>query len=341
MKRRNFMKLGAASATLLAAPAVLRAQSAVTLTVVHGSPNKHIISAGGVEPFMAKLTELVGDAVSYNYFPAGQLANLRGLMNAVQTGVADAVPVPIGYVSDQMPLNGVSTLPGLGSSARTNIDAYAKAIQTPELMGEFDAAGIVPIWNMGYPPYQLFSTAGPIRTLEEFQGRVIRSAGGSMNLAIEALGASPAEISASDIYVAMERGTVDTTFSAYASVKGYAVHELCNAGSRNGSFGTFTNVFSIRQEKWDTIPGDIQDAIMEAGAWTEQHVGDKMDSDDAVLAEEFTAAGVELYDFAAADLEQINGALGAVHDAWVERLMERGVPADTVLDTYRQITMQV
>lgn len=341
MQRRNFLKLGAAGAATLAAPTILRAQGAVTLTVVHGSPNKHVISAGGVEPFMGKLTELVGDAVSYNYFPAGQLSDLSGLMNAVQTGVADAVPVPIGYVSDQMPLNGVSTLPGLGSSARSNIDAYARAIATPELSAEFEAAGIVPVWNMGYPPYQLFSTAGPVRTLEGFQGRVIRSAGGSMNLAIQSLGASPAEIPASDIYVAMERGTVDTTFSAYSSVKGYAVHELCDAGSRNGSFGTFTNVFSIRQDKWDTIPADIQAAIMEAGAWTQQHVGDLMDSDNEVLGAEFEAAGVELYDFAPEELGRINGALESVQQDWVARLQDRGLPADVALANYRQISSEV
>ncbi|KZY47353.1 hypothetical protein A3731_08145 [Roseovarius sp. HI0049] len=340
MKRRELLKMSAAAGGLVAMPAVLRAASAVELTVVHGSPNKHVISAGGVEPWMNKLKDLVGDAVSYNYFPAGQLSNLKGLMNAVQTGVADAVPVPIGYVSDKMPLNGVSTLPGLGSSARTNIDTYAAAIQTPELMGEFDENGIVPIWNMAYPPYQLFSSKGAVRSLAEFEGRVIRSAGGSMNLAIESLGAAPAEISASDIYVAMERGTVNATLSAFSSVKGYGVQELCDAASTNGSFGTFTNVFSIRQEKWDTIPAEIQDAIMEAGKFTEQHVGDLMDSDTETLGQEFSELGMDLYEFPPEEQEKINGALESVHDSWVERLAGRGLPAEAALEKYRKAAKQ-
>ena len=335
MKRRSFLKTSAAGVGLLATPAILRAASAVELTVVHGSPNEHIISAGGVEPWMENLKGIVGDAVSYRYYPAGQLANLKGLLSAIQSGVADAVPIPVGYASDKMPLNGVSMLPGLGSSARTNIEAYAAALKTSELSREFEENGVVPIWNMAYPPYQIFSSAGPIDTFEGFDGRVIRSAGGSMNLAIQSLGASPAEIPASDIYVAMERGTVNATLSAFSSVKGYGVQELCDAASSNGSFGTFTNVFAIRQQKWDTIPADIQQAMIEAGSMVEKSVAERMDSETDSLAAEFTEAGMEIYEIPAEELAKINSALEAVHADWVSRLDARGLPAQSVLDAYR------
>lgn len=335
MKRRNFLKTGAATAGLLVTPAILRAAAAVELTVVHGSPNEHIISAGGVEPWMENLKELVGDAVSFRYYPAGQLANLKGLLNAVQSGVADAVPIPVGYASDTMPLNGVSMLPGLGSSARTNIQAYAAALKTPELSGEFEQNGVVPIWNMAYPPYQIFSAAGPIESMDAFQGRVIRSAGGSMNLSIQSLGASPAEIPASDIYVAMERGTVNATLSAFSSVKGYGVQELCDAASSNGSFGTFTNVFSVRQKKWDTIPEDIRTAMMQAGKMVEDSIAAKMDGETDSLADEFTSDGMNIYAIPEGELVKINTALEAVHADWVVRLADRGLPAQAVLEAYR------
>jgi TRAP-type C4-dicarboxylate transport system substrate-binding protein len=335
MQRRNFMKTGVATFGLLATPAILRAASAVELTVVHGSPNAHIISAGGVEPWMENLKEIVGDAVSFRYYPGGQLANLKGLLSAIQSGVADAVPIPVGYASDKMPLNGVSMLPGLGSSAKTNIQAYAAALKTPELSGEFSTNGVVPIWNMAFPPYQIFSSEGPIKSYEDFNGRVIRSAGGSMNLAIQSLGAAPAEIPASDIYVAMERGTVGATLSAFSSVKGYGVQELCDAASSNGSFGTFTNVFSIRQEKWDTIPEDIRAAMMEAGALVEKSVATRMDGETDSLAAEFAANGMHIYEIPAEELVKINGALEAVHTDWVNRLAERELPAQSVLDAYR------
>lgn len=335
ISRRTVLKATGTLGIASAFPAILRAAPAVELIVVHGSPNKHVISAGGVEPWMARLTEIVGDAVSYKYYPAGQLADLKGLLNAVQSGIADAVPVPVGYASDKMPLNGVSMLPGFGTTAKQNIQTYASVMKKPELMQEFQANKVVPIWNMAYPPYQYFSTQGPTKKASDFQGKVIRSAGGSMNLAIKALGASPAEIPAGDIYVAMERGTVSSTFSAYSSVKGYGVQELCNAASRNGSFGTFTNVFSIREDKWEKIPDDIKQAMMQAGENVQKSIAALMDGETVSLAKEFTQAGLEIYEFPASELDIINGKLQTVHDDWVERLKGRGLPADKVLEYYR------
>lgn len=335
LNRRALLKSGLAASTVLAAPAILRAQSAVELTVVHGSPNSHVISAGGVEPWMEKLTELVGDAVSFRYYPAGQLAELRALLPAVQSGVADAVPIPIGYASDKMPLNGVSMLPGIGSSARSIIEAYAAEIEEGPLAREFEQNEVVPIWNMAYAPYQYVATDGPILTAEGFGGKVIRSAGGSMNLAIQALGGSPTEMPAGDIYVAMERGTVTATLSSFNTIEAYGVSELCDAASTNGSFGSFTNVFSISERKWETIPADIQSAMMEAGAWTEGHVAGVLDGSEQELAESFAADGMELFEFPEDELTEINDRLAAVHEDWSERLAERGLAAKEVLSSYR------
>lgn len=333
--RRSLLQAGLAGGATLAMPAVLRAASAVQLTVISGSPTKHVISSGGVEPWMKKVTELVGDAVSYKYFPAGQLAPLKGLLDAVQNGLADAAPIPVGYSSDKMPLNGVTMLPGLGTTAGAVISAYNKVLHNDLLMQEYEHTNLLPIWNMAYPPYQYVSTDGPVKTLEGFQGKVIRGAGGSTNLAIRALGASPVDVSAGDIYVAMQRGTVNATISSYLTIEGYGITELCKAASRNGSFGNFTNVFSINANKWKTIPKDIQDAMIEAGNWTEKHVTEVMQTAHDELSKKFTEAGMELYDFPDDQLKLIDEKMKSVQQEWADRLKERGLPGHEVLDAYR------
>ncbi|MWD28697.1 TRAP transporter substrate-binding protein DctP [Aquicoccus sp. SCR17] len=332
--RRTVLKGGLAASATLAAPTILRAASAVELTILSGSPDKHVISRGGVAPFMDKLKEMVGDAVSYNYYPGGQLAPLKQLLSAVQSGVGDAAPIPVGYSSDKMPLNGITMLPGLGESAHQIIAAYAKVMQDPVFMNEYKEAGMVPIWNMAFPPYQYVATDEAVKTLEGFEGKVVRSAGGSTNLAIQLLGASPTEVAAGDIYVAMERGTVNATISSYLSIDGYGVAELCKAASRNGSFGNFSNIFCVSERKWDTIPGDIQDAMMEAGKWTEAHVADVMDGEGAELAKKYEEMGIEIYDFPPEELKKINETLVGVQTDWVDRLKSRGVKAQEALDLY-------
>lgn len=328
---RGALALGGA---LALAAGTAQAQE-VTLNVVSGSPTGHIISVGGVEPWMACVTDAAGERVAFNYYPGGQLVALRELQAALESNVADAVPIPIGYVSDKLPLNGVSMLPGLGSTAGEIIGAYSASVRSGPLAEEFAAVDAVPIWVMGFPPYQIVSTDGVIDSLADFEGKVIRSAGGTMTLAIEQLGAAPAEIPVSDMYVALERGTVDGTISALASIKPYNVQEIMESISTNGAFGTFTNVFAINAGVWEGIPEDLQQVMMDCGAQVEASIADRMDGEAGELAAEFADLGIEVFEFTDDALAELNEPLSAVQADWVSRLAERGLPAQQVLDDYK------
>src|SRR3546814_1270206 len=127
-------------------------------------------------------------------------------------------------------------LPGLGSTAHEIIAAFSKGVREDEaLVNEYKVVNAVPIWVMGFPPYQIISTSAAIRSLDDFKGKIIRSAGGSMNLTIEALGAAPAEVVVADLYVSMERGVVDATISGANSVKPYNIQEIMKSMSVNGA----------------------------------------------------------------------------------------------------------
>lgn len=332
------MTLAAGALALgLAAPGAQAQQ--VEVTVAHGSPLTHVIAAQGVQNWMDRVKELTGDRVKFNYFPAGQIAGLRELLSALQNGVADFVPIPVGYVSDKMPLNGVSMLPGLGSTSNEIVTAHGKLLtEGGPLAEEFAANGAKPLWVMAFPPYQIVSTGEPIKTLADFDGKVLRSAGGSMNLVISSLGASPAEIPVSDMYVALERGTAGGTISALSSIKPYKVDEIMTSASTNGSFGTFVNIFAANMDTWNSLPKDIQDAMIQAGKDTQESASKFMDEEISGLIKEFEEGGKDMYEFAPDQLQAINERLAPVQEDWVTRLKDRGLPAQEVLDNFSAAT---
>jgi TRAP-type C4-dicarboxylate transport system substrate-binding protein len=343
----TFRKSLLATAALMAAPLVFGAaitaatgalaQDKIELTVIHGTPTSHVLSAHGVEPWMACVKEGTGDRVDFKYFPGGQLSRTPDLLKSINSGIADLAPIPIGYVSDKMPLNGVSMLPGLGNTAERIIGAYSKAVKTGPLAKEFAANKAVPIWVMAFPPYQMVSMKGTIQSVGDFNGKVIRSAGGSMNLAISSLGASPAEIPVADMYIALERGTADGTISALSSLKPFNVDELMKSVSTNGEFGTFSNVFSIQARKWKTLPEDVQKVMMDCGEGIETSIAKFMDEETKELEEEFAAKGVTVYQFEPDELKAINQRISAANDDWVKRLSGRGLPAEEVLKSYADL----
>src|SRR3546814_14907334 len=127
---------------------------------------------------MRKLKTLGGEALKYKDYPAGQLVPLKGLLDAVQNGLADAAPVTVGYSSDKMPLNGISTLPGLGTTAKNVIAAYTASLKSDGFMQEDDRLGLRPLWNMALPPHPYVATKGPLKTAERFKAKGLPHTGG-------------------------------------------------------------------------------------------------------------------------------------------------------------------
>lgn len=307
------------------------------MSVANGSPLKHVLSAHGTTPWIDKVKALSNGEIEIKYYPAGQVAQLKELLRAVQNGIVDIAPIPIGYVTDKMPLNDVSALPGLGTTSKAIVDAHFAALQNGLLAKEFAANKIHPLYAMAFPPYQIVSMKGPIKTVEDFKGRVLRSAGGSMNLVISALGATPAEIPVGEMYVALQRGTVDGTISAFASVKGYNVQEIAKSMSGNASFGTFVNVLACNADKWKSLPKEAQAVLTKAGLEINASAAKFLDGETDNLKAEFKAKGMDIYDFAPDQIAAINKRLAGVQDEWVKRLAARGLPAAEALKQYRSL----
>lgn len=333
----NNKHLLASVVAVAASCGVAQGQESIELTVVHDSPPSHVTVVQGIEPWMSCVDEGTQGQVTFRTYPGGQLASNSEMLNALNSGIADLAPVPIGYVSDKMPLNTVGMLPGLGGTSQELVGAYSQAIQSGALAQEFSSNEIVPLWVKLDPPYQVASASGPLRTLEDFSGKVLRSPGGALNLSIEVIGGSPAEISVGDTYMSLERGTVDGALTFLTSMKAYNMDEVTNALSTNAAFGSFPLVFAIRDDKWNSLPSETQQVMNDCGAQTQMSFSEHTDDQNAILAEEFSESGVEVYEFPADELEAINERLVAVQDNWVERLSRRGLPAEQVLNTFSEL----
>lgn len=316
---------------------VAQAQEPIQLTVVHDSPPSHVTITQGIDPWMACVEEGTQGQVTFKVYPGGQLANNSEMLNALSTGIADLAPVPIGYVSDKMPLSTVGMLPGFGGSSQELVRAYSQAIGSGALAQEFSANQIVPLWVKLDPPYQVASASGPLRTLEDFNGKVLRSAGGALNLSTEVMGASPAEMSVGDTYMALERGTVDGALTFLTSMEAYSMNEVTNAVSTNAEFGSFPLVFAMRDNSWEEMSAEVKQVMSGCGLKIQKSLSQHSDNQSATLADEFSANGMDVYEFSQSEIEAMRERLVTVQDNWVSRLSHRGLPAEEVLNSYKEI----
>lgn len=321
---------GLVAGTVLASPL-----AAKTLIVSHGYPPTHDIVTQGFEPLMACIREQTGNAIDFNYFPSGQIASTRDSLDAVNSGLSQISSAAIGYLTDKMPLSGIAMLPSVGGSSAETVKAFRKMLDdgTP-LATEFEQNKVIPIAINMLPTYQVISAVGPIRTLADFQGKVLRSGGGTMSLAIGAIGASPVEMSGGDMYVAMQRGTLDASILSLSSIKPYNLQELANAISANANFGTFPTIITMDKGTFEGLPAEQQTAIRDCGRSVETSMARYLDDQDKTLQQEFATQGIDIYTISDADITQLNAKLSGVAKDYIARLAARGLPAQEVYDAY-------
>ena len=189
-------------------------------------------------------------------------------LNLVADGTLDMVNVYTGYVAGALPAIEVQSLWGMGPDWETTYLALVDMVPDVERMLTEETGGVVVNRNWFAGSDQWFFSKEPIRSLEDFQGKKIRSHSAALSSLIEGLGAEALFIPPGADYLALQNGTVDvSTTGALLAVSG-KYYELADYMTRPViGFGYTTNV--INGDKWASIPADLQQIIIEEGARAE------------------------------------------------------------------------
>lgn len=322
-------------ATVAAATLVSTAAQAETMIFATDLPPTHFVSTQGAEPLMQCITEATGGAVDFNYLPSGQLVKRNEMVDGLNKGMAQIAFASIGSESANLPLQGVTMLPGLSNSAVAGTKAWREAVDTgTAFASEWDKTNVKPLMIWVLAPYQIMGTER-MDDVADWEGKKVRATGSALTFLTDSIGASAITMSANDLFVAMQRGTVDATVLSFASAKPYSVHEVATSYSANMSLGTSASVFGMSQEYFDSLPEDQQSAIDKCGRDTEIALATWIEENEGRLRQEIADMGHEVYDLTEEQLAEFNEKLASVEADFVGRLSERGMPAQEAVDEYK------
>jgi TRAP-type C4-dicarboxylate transport system substrate-binding protein len=112
-------------------------------------------------------------------------------------------------------------------------------------------------------PYQFYGKGFKVRQPSDLKGKKIAVSGTAASKAMELIGAAPTSMSSSDLYIALQRGTIDATARPLLTGIGRKLYEvLDNVTLVNMSY--FTTLLSINMNTWNKLPPDLQKIIQEA-----------------------------------------------------------------------------
>lgn len=275
----NVRGIGAAAiaATLLAAPA-----GAETLRLAHWVPPAHTLTASTIAPLIAAVAP---SGLEIQVYPGGELGAgpLEQYVRAV-TGVADIVWGLQGYTSSQFPRTMISELPGALPEGMTGYDMIWNAYDAGLLANEFP--GTVPLALWLSEPNVFIMRDHDIRTPSDLAGLKIRVSGSAAAAAVEALGATPVQMPAGEIYNALQTGLIDGVITGASAIGDFRLDEVANSYTIGAPLGHISFYLVMNADRYnglpegeraalDAIAGRPLSALAEAGwyARAEQVIG--------------------------------------------------------------------
>jgi tripartite ATP-independent transporter DctP family solute receptor len=292
----------------------------ITLRFAGNTPLNHHVTRGQ-ELYARLIGEKTRGKVKVEVYPAGQLFSDRDMVRALPSGAVDMGEINTGMWTGLVPLWVFIDIPFFFKD-RVHMHRLFDSEFGEILKQESEKAGIKFLHWIDYGSATIASRV-PLKTMEDFKGRRIRGAAETVMEALKVLNAAPVTLGAGEVYMALQRGTIDGAHSGYTSFWERKFYEVIkHVLSVDFDFGTFAVI--MNKKKWEELPRDAQEAMLE-GAKEVQDWGrkecEKMDKESMRLLKE---KGMELYEPPEKEVERLRQACKPLLDLYSKRGGEKG-----------------
>ncbi|MEZ5657378.1 MAG: TRAP transporter substrate-binding protein [Burkholderiaceae bacterium] len=295
-------------------------------------PENHVFVSEVAKPFAARVAEKSAGDLTVTLYPSAVLGSGKEQLALTETGVADIALVVPSYTRGRFPRTESGLLPFAFDSAAHGTRVLM-ALRESHLDKEFDSVKL--LFAAMTSPVAILTRSKPLAGLDDLKGISLRGTGGAQKAVLSSLGVNLVSMPASDLYVAMERGTIEGTVLSLASAPGYKLEELVKYVNRV-NFSATPIVVAMNSNTWASLSKQQQAIISEAAMAAATATGEAYDGEDQKGLKTLQANGAKVVDFAAADLARLRGAARPEWDNWVATLTKQGVDADAFMAAFRK-----
>ncbi|MBC7338249.1 MAG: TRAP transporter substrate-binding protein [Firmicutes bacterium] len=179
-----------------------------------------------VQRIASRVGELSKGALKVEVYGEGSLIKDQDAMEAVTTGAVEMVSIPAFWVARVAPLFSLFELPGLFPSPEVIRQVYDGDLgaQMGEQLKEKGAVllGFSDFWV----EYIGYATKKPVYVPKDLKGMKLRAGTTTDKLVMEACGAQPVSLSGAELYMALQRGTIDGAMVATSQLSERKLYEV-------------------------------------------------------------------------------------------------------------------
>ena len=272
------------------------------------------------------------------YYHASSLYKYQDQTQALEDGLIDMGTFIVTYELARAPLHEVVTLPFIG----TGMDAHA----TNKIW--FKLQETIPEFNAEFSKYKellhfssmprIINATRILRVPDDFKGVKVLSTGLTADV-FRSIGAVPIMQPPPDWYTSLDRGLAEAISTGIGSVTMFKLDEVVkyHVNFPGENLGWVGIAFIMNRQRYEGLPLVLQKAIDDNVKWASERIT-QLELDKIPLAEEICRKRGNIFvDLTPEEMQKWRDAVKPIHEAWIAKMEEKGLPGKKVFDKTIQL----
>jgi TRAP-type C4-dicarboxylate transport system substrate-binding protein len=284
-----------------------------------------------MQDYARELTNASGGSVAVEYYGAEALGKAVETWDIVREGLADIGLFCAIYTPARFPLSLFVELPFFSPNAQTSNHVVQALLARKLINDEYKEVKLLTFYTTA--PSQIFANK-KLSRLEDFKGMRLTGIGPVWTRTWSLLGGQAVAMGWPDIYLSLQRGTIDAGTTSWAASKGWKWQEVAKYPTDIGIMGGFFCGKLMNNRSWNKLAPDVQSRWNEISAKYSMRFTKAYDEGDEDAKQAWRAAGREIVVFPVAEKQKLAEKLLPIWQEWVDRNEGAGKPAREIYRTY-------
>jgi len=212
-------------------------------------PADHFVTKS-VDLFIEEATKLSNGSIKFIHYPSQQLYQDKDIPNVLPKGAVEFAQLNGSMFVGKIPENGLASLPAVFD----NLDHFYRYFMMTPFREVLDHAyqknNMCILSSLLYSPDNCILSTKSITKIDDLRGKKIRTWGKILSIILDSWGASGVVMSSSDVYMAMERGTIDGVFSGLTSFSARKWQEVAKHVNEIEGFLAAPFTLAVNMDFW-------------------------------------------------------------------------------------------
>ncbi len=262
-----------------------------------------------VQEFARCANERLADKAKVNNFGSSQLGKDKELLQKLKLGTADFA-LPSSVMSTVADGFGVFEMPYLVKD-RAHMKRIEENIFWDKIAPQAEEQGykVIAVWENGFR--HITNNERAINVPADLEGLKLRTPKGAWRVKMfKTYGANPTPMAFSEVFAALQTGTIDGQENPYAQIYSAKFQEVQKYLSVTGHVYTPAYV-TVGAKRWEKLPADVRDGLVACANETQAYVYEQAARLEVDLLEKIKAAGVQVNE---ADKQAFIDASGGIYE---------------------------